>query len=538
MATSSSVKTTAKSTSSAKLDSSSASLVSKASSTSTTVSGTSTKVADTSCTNGPHSRACWGDGYSISTDFDEKWPTTGKSVSYTLELTNTTCNPDGNGERDCLLVNNQLPGPTIYANWGDTVSVTVKNSLPNNGTSIHWHGVRQLNTNTQDGTNGLTECPLAPGDTKTYSFKATQYGTSWYHSHFSSQYGDGVFGGVVFEGPATSNYDLDLGVYTIQDWFYQTAFQIEAEATANLQTGSAPPPADSILLNGTNKNAAGGGQYGNVQLTLGKTHRLRLINTSVDNAIRVSLDGHPFTVITSDFVPIKPFTTDWVLLAIGQRYDVIITANQTSGNYWFRAEVATDCASSNNFYGRSIFTYSGTQVADPTTSGTTAPNVCHDESPLAPWWNTTVPSSDFSSQVEALYVDIDVQQVTTNNKSIVVWGINLTAIDIDWEKPTLEYVVTSNTSYPHVDNLIELPTAGIWTYWIIQETSGTKVRIPHPIHLHGHDFFILGTGSGVFNTATSPATLNFNNPPRRDTTFLPGGGWVVLAFRTDNPGAW
>ena len=526
------------------VSSSSTSLVSNQASSSTSTSATSsssstsTEVADPSCKNGPDTRACWGNGYSISTDFDEKWPTTGNTVYYNLEITNTTCNPDGNGERVCLVVNNQLPGPTIYAYWGDTVSVTVKNSLPSNGTGIHWHGVRQLNTNTQDGTNGITECPLAPGDTKTYLFQATQYGTSWYHSHFSSQYGDGVMGGIVFEGPATSNYDIDLGTYAIQDWFYQTAFQIEDEATVNLQSGSGPPPADNILLNGTNQNAAGGGQYGNVQLTPGKKHRLRLINTSVDNSIRVSLDDHPFTVITSDFVPINPFTTNWILLAIGQRYDVIITANQTPGNYWFRAEVATDCASSNNFYGRSIFTYSGTTLADPTTNGTTAPSTCEDASPLVPWWNTTVPSSDFTSQVQDLEVNIDVEQITTNNQSIVVWGVNLTGIDIDWENPTLEYVVTGNNSYPQVYNLIELPTEGIWTYWIIQEPSDTPVPIPHPIHLHGHDFFILGTGSGVFDKTTSTATLNFDNPPRRDTTFLPGGGWVVLAFETDNPGAW
>lgn len=465
--------------------SSGSSVVASITSSASSSTSSSIKVADASCTNGPLTRACWGNGYSISTDFDEKWPTTGNTVTYNFELTNTTCNPDGNGERVCLLINGQMPGPTVYANWGDTVQITVKNSLPSNGTGIHWHGVRQLNTNTQDGTNGITECPLAPGDTKTYTFQATQYGTSWYHSHFSSQYGDGVVGGLVFEGPATSNYDIDLGTYTIQDWFYETAFQIESEANANLQSGSAPPPPDNVLINGTNQNAAGGGQYGNVQLAPGKKHRLRLINTSVDNAIRVQLDGHPFTVITSDFVPIHPYTTNWVLLGIGQRYDVIITANQTSGNYWFRAETATDCASANNFYGRSIFTYSGTTVADPTTSGVTAPSVCKDESPLSPWWNTTVPSSDFTSQVSSLDVDIDVSKVQTNNRSIVVWGVNLTAIDIDWEKPTLEYVVTGNTSYPQVYNLIELPTEGIWTYWIIQETAGTQVPIPHPIHLHG-----------------------------------------------------
>ncbi|CAI4210963.1 unnamed protein product [Parascedosporium putredinis] len=32
--------------------------------------------------------------------------------------------------------------------------------------------------------------------------------------------------------------------------------------------------------------------------------------------------------------------------------------------------------------------------------------------------------------------------------------------------------------------------------------------------------------------------LNFNNPTRRDTTVMPAKGWLALAFRVDNPGAW
>lgn len=31
-----------------------------------------------------------------------------------------------------------------------------------------------------DGANGITECPLPPGATKTYRFRTEQYGTSWY----------------------------------------------------------------------------------------------------------------------------------------------------------------------------------------------------------------------------------------------------------------------------------------------------------------------------------------------------------------------
>ena len=135
---------------------------------------TSTRVPSPGCTHGPNTRACWKNGYSIATDFDEKFPVTGKTVKYNLELINSTCNPDGHGEKLCLLVNGQYPGPTLRATWGDSMEITVKNSMQDNGTSFHFHGVRQYNSNGYDGVNGLTECPLAPGDTKTYRFQVTQ----------------------------------------------------------------------------------------------------------------------------------------------------------------------------------------------------------------------------------------------------------------------------------------------------------------------------------------------------------------------------
>lgn len=46
-------------------------------------------------------------------------------------------------------------------------------------TSIHWHGIHMRNNAVNDGANGVTECPIPPGATKTYRFRAEQYGTSW-----------------------------------------------------------------------------------------------------------------------------------------------------------------------------------------------------------------------------------------------------------------------------------------------------------------------------------------------------------------------
>ena len=128
--------------------------------------------------NGPKSRSCWKNGFNISTDFDVNWPETGVTRKYDFEITNGTAAPDGT-PRITFLINGQYMGPTIFADWGDYVEVTVTNKLQNNGTGIHWHGLRQLNNNWEDGVPGLTECPLAPGQTKTYRWQATQYGTSW-----------------------------------------------------------------------------------------------------------------------------------------------------------------------------------------------------------------------------------------------------------------------------------------------------------------------------------------------------------------------
>lgn len=61
----------------------------------------------------------------------------------------------------------------------------------------------------------MTECPIPPGESRTYKFVATQHGSSWYHSHFTNQYGDGVVGPIVIKGPATASYDEDLGALLV-----------------------------------------------------------------------------------------------------------------------------------------------------------------------------------------------------------------------------------------------------------------------------------------------------------------------------------
>lgn len=57
----------------------------------------------------------------------------------------------------------------------------------------------------------VSQCPIAPEKSYTYSFTADQYGTSWYHSHYSAQYADGTFGAMIIYGPEHVPYDIDVG---------------------------------------------------------------------------------------------------------------------------------------------------------------------------------------------------------------------------------------------------------------------------------------------------------------------------------------
>lgn len=64
--------------------------------------------------------------------------------------------------------------------------------------------------------------------------------------------------------------------------------------------------------------SAFGGKYAETTLTPGKSHLLRLVNTGINNHVHVALDGHSFTVIAADFVPIVPFKTNSLSIAVGK----------------------------------------------------------------------------------------------------------------------------------------------------------------------------------------------------------------------------
>ncbi len=149
----------------------------------------------------------------------------------------------------------------------------------------------------------------------------------------------------------------------------------------------------------------------------------------MENTFTLTLVGHSFTIIAVDFVPITPVTVTSVYVAVGQRYDVLINANQAVGNYWFNASLsAGPCGLSNNLKPAAIFSYSGASSGNPTTPGTVPPDThCADVLTYTPVVTRTAPVASFTPNAgDTLNTNI---QINTGIAK-VFWPVNGQAMNV------------------------------------------------------------------------------------------------------------
>lgn len=519
--------------------------------------------------NGPNSRDCWiqrrgakqplWNSFNIKTEYEAMWPR-GIKREYWLEVSDMKIAPDGYLKPFGKVFNGSYPGPLIEACWGDEIVVHVTNKLTTNGTTVHWHGIRQLHTNEMDGVNGVTQCPIAEYETFTYKFTASQYGHTWYHSHYSLQYPDGVAGPLLIHGPSSADWDEAWDPILISDWVHDSAFAV-------FQHELVPPPpiSQSVLLNGTGRylcnksdprcvcpqtdpHCVGPSSYFTKTFKKGKRYLLRLINASTDAGFIFSIDGHILKVISTDFVPIHPYTTNSLHIAIGQRYSVIVEATEPDtpardGNYWIRTQVPTGCGNidpNGSDERTGIIRYNSASTPLPSSTKNQFPSNCTDEpyeslKPIVEWL-VQHPENNVTENTYEAGIDLD------KTHGYQRWDLTDTPLWLNFSNPTI--LNLKNTTWNPEYCVIPYDYKHGWVYLVITgdltRLEKTKRRIPaaHPIHMHGHDFVILAQSNNTYNESVDPQHFNFHNPPRRDVAFLPSAGYLALAFKPDNPGIW
>ncbi|KAL8645414.1 MAG: hypothetical protein Q9210_006718, partial [Variospora velana] len=481
----------------------------------------------------------WGTRTAARTNPYELSPTTGVIRPYDFTISRGFIAPDG-VNRSVMLINGQFPGPTIEANWGDTFQITVRNRLegPEEGTGLHWHGILQRQTPWFDGVPSVGQCPIAPGKDLTYTFKADLYGSSWYHSHYSAQYAAGLFGAMIIHGPHENFfYDVDLGPVMLTDWYHAEYFEIVKQT---LTPGAPPPFSDNNLINGKmsydcSKIPAGGPSctsnagISKFNFQSGKTHRLRLINAGAESLQRFSIDGHTMTVVANDYVPVVPYQTNVVTLGIGQRTDVIVRANMApTASVFMRANMSVPCSLTNQPNAVAAIFY---ENADKTKTPKSTAQVFEDKScgndPLTKT-RPLFPYPALANAATTYTVDIT---AGPNKTGHFLWYMNGQSFRANYNHPLHLLAAAGNTSYPYDPQWNVVNFKGNNSVRVI---VNNKFPAAHPMHLHGHNFFVLAEGVGTWDGQIT----GYPNTQRRDVQQVQGDGYLVIQYDTDNPGVW
>ncbi|KAG9308060.1 laccase [Chiua virens] len=365
-------------------------------------------------------------------------------------------------------------------------------------TSVHWHGLFQLQTNWADGVSWVTQCPLQQQEAFMYQFTPTgQTGIYWYHSHYRTQYCDGLRGPLVIydpEDPLAYMYDVDdeTTVITLSDWYHSSSTILGAEFQ--------PINSNATLING----------HGRV---------------AVSFQFNFTVDGHRMMIIEVDGNEVEPVEVDSMPILAGQRYSVVVTADQIVGNYWIRALTNIVGDSFDNNQNMAILRYQGAPDKDP--SSAPGPyELVFDEGNLHPLVNPAAPGIPEIGQA-----DVNIQLTPSINGSGYFTFNN---VSFNYPSvPVLLQILSGATQASQLlpnGSIYELPLNKVVEISFPNPTSAPGS--PHPIHLHGHSFSVVRVAGND--------TTNFVNPVRRDVVSIGNSTTdnVTIRFTTDNPGPW
>ncbi|ORY05490.1 extracellular dihydrogeodin oxidase/laccase-like protein [Clohesyomyces aquaticus] len=475
--------------------------------------------------------------------------TPGRPRVYNLTISRGFSAPDGVNS-SMILVNGAFPGPTLEANIGDKFIIHVNNQISDpEGTALHWHGFYQKDTPWMDGVPSVTMCPIAPGHSFTYEFKADRVGISWWHSHYSAQTAGGLFGAMIVHGPLPYDFDIDIGPILLSDHFHfdfrdMVSGTLRGQivySSNNLINGKMRFNCSTIPPTGPSCSPTAG--ISKFRFQSGKIHLLRLINAAAEALQHFSIDGHNLTVVALDYVPVKAYQTTVITLSPGQRADILVSANHWSNSsFWMRSDVDPTCSGSNQPHALAAVYYEAANTyKDPTT---TAIKYTTGDCVAQPLWRTEplIPKSISSRAPD--YIQVLNNTLEPNATGTLQFMTNGKQFRANYSQSLL-VMANRNQNQSAAPAVQWDPLSNVYDFGenkTIRLVLYNYFVSPHPMHLHGHDFFIIGEGRGSWDGKVQGR--NITNPMRRDTHQMIGAApdgtpsYLVLQMELDNPGVW
>ncbi|MCU4414751.1 copper resistance system multicopper oxidase [Acinetobacter sp. WU_MDCI_Axc73] len=291
---------------------------------------------------------------------------------YHLDIAEKTVNITGKPVQR-ITVNGQFPAPKLEFEEGDEAVIYVHNSLKNQDSSIHWHGL--LLPGIMDGVPGFNGFQgIKPDGSFEYRFKIRQNGTYWYHAHSKGQEQDGLYGAFIVypknNKPLTAQEQAKQDYVVMLSDFHDSSSETlmknlkkSAEYYLNqretlgdvlqqvkqqglkttwqdrkmwnqmrmLKTDLSDVTGYTFLINGKTPEQNWTGAFAS-----GEKIRLRFINASAMSFFDVRIPNLKMTVVSADGQPVKPVPVDEFRIGTAETYDVIV--EPVAPHYQIQAE--------------------------------------------------------------------------------------------------------------------------------------------------------------------------------------------------------
>lgn len=541
----------------------------------------------------------------ISVGAFETRPSGASFKEYTLNITQSFVSPDG-VYKSGFHINGHSPGPCIEGDEGDWIRVIVHNMSPVT-MSIHFHGILQRGTPWSDGVSGITQPPIHPGHFFTYEFQVkNQYGFTWYHAHHRGYLTDGVYGPMNFVASAhrarpyhmiTNNTnDLDMirelersPISLIGDDSFK--WNMDVIMARMYDFGIDPLCIQSILINGKGRvnclnettiqrlqrkhlapqliresifdkwgcmrmengyanatdidalempghykycNPTTSPQY--VLKANASWHYFNVLNAGGQFTKTFSIDGHILWLVAIDGVFVEPKPAHQLMMPVGSRFSIVVKARSGKFKIRFAAALSPQFVEGVGY------------LINREDSVTEDAEIYQDlDGKLMNTALTTVwPRDTIPYEVSAKYNLHNVAadhtfQLYLNRTGMVTFsmfdGGLLLPMTFEHEGPLIDTLNNEFGEWALRDNIALGDVIDI----IINNSNS----MGHPVHLHGHLFYLASHSDSENFKYVSLADAVADgydglqkNPPLFDVTYIPADGHSVIRFVADNPGIW
>jgi len=396
----------------------------------------------------------------------------------------------------------------LVMNAGDRFRVRLKNEAQE-AALVHWHGLTPPND--QDGVPGVTQPPLATGESHEYDFAVALPGTNWMHSHHVLQEQSLMAAPLIVRDPKDAALDEQEIVILLHDFTFELPQEILSGLAKGMSHDHGAPAAADPQAGHDMSQMAPDGMGGNIDLndvaydaflandrTLddpevvrvdnGQRVRLRIINAASATNFMIELGALSGSLTDVDGRPIVPVIGSRFPIAVAQRADVRVTLPAGEGAWPVLFQREGDTA----LTGVILATKSGTieKVADQAHH---AIGAIDREAPML--YQAAEPLPERRADRE-LAIDLTGSMMTYR------WGIE-------------EMAAMAHHAHLAVQEGER-----------VEMTLTNRTEMSHPMHLHGHHFQVVAVNGTRMQGAV------------RDTELVPVGGSVTLAFDADNPGKW